>query len=176
MKPALFLDRDGIINVRIVDGYVRTPHEFVLQADVLRILRAAHDAGYVLVLITNQQGVGKGIMGQGELDVVHGHMQVMIAEQLGYGLDALYACTDLAGTGSTRRKPEPGMLFEAQRDLSIDLARSWFLGDSITDHQAGSAAGVRTILVGTFPPDAADIVVPTLADVPVELFTAHSAE
>ncbi|MBS1560537.1 MAG: HAD family hydrolase [Bacteroidetes bacterium] len=174
MKPALFLDRDGIINVRIMDGYVRNTDEFILLADVLPILRAAHEAGYLLVLITNQQGVGKGIMGQGDLDLVHGHMQVQLAERLGFGLDAMYVCTDLAGTGSTRRKPEPGMLLEAQRDLSIDLARSWFLGDSITDHQAGQAAGVRTILVGSFPPDAATIVVPTLADVPLGLFQTHS--
>lgn len=170
MRPALFLDRDGIINVRIVDGYVRHPDEFLLQPEVLPILRAAHQAGYLLVLITNQQGVGKGIMGQGDLDVVHGHMQVQLAERLGFGLDAIYVCTDLAGTGSTRRKPEPGMLLEAQRDLSIDLAASWFLGDSITDHLAGQAAGVRTILVGSFPPDAADMVVSMLADVPVGLF------
>lgn len=172
MRPALFLDRDGIINVRIMDGYVRNTDEFILLADVLPILRAAHESGYLLVLITNQQGVGKGIMGQGDLDLVHGHMQVQLAERLGFGLDAIYVCTDLAGTGSTRRKPEPGMLLEAQRDLSVDLARSWFLGDSITDHQAGQAAGVRTILVGTFPPDAATIVVPTLADVPLGLFQA----
>ncbi len=172
MRPALFLDRDGIINVRIMDGYVRNTDEFLLLADVLPILRAAHEAGYMLVLITNQQGVGKGIMGQGDLDLVHGHMQVRLAERLGFGLDAIYVCTDLAGTGSTRRKPEPGMLLEAQRDLSIDLSASWFLGDSITDHQAGHAAGVRTILVGTFPSDAATIVVPTLADVPLGLFQA----
>jgi D-glycero-D-manno-heptose 1,7-bisphosphate phosphatase len=170
MRPALFLDRDGIINVRIMDGYVRNTGEFILLTDVLPILRAAHNAGYLLVLITNQQGVGKGIMGQGDLDLVHGHMQVQLAEHLGFGLDAMYVCTDLAGTGSTRRKPEPGMLLEAQHDLSIDLAASWFLGDSITDHQAGQAAGVRTILVGAFSPDAATIVVPTLADVPVGLF------
>jgi len=170
MTRALFLDRDGIINERIVDGYVRTPKEFVLHAEVLPILRAAHDAGYLLVLITNQQGVGKGLMGQGDLDVVHGHMQVMLAEQLGYGLDAIYSCTDLSASGNTRRKPRPGMLLEAQADLFINLPASWFLGDSITDHEAGKAAGVRTILVGAFPADAADIVVPTLADVPVELF------
>jgi len=170
MKPALFLDRDGIINVRIVDGYVRTPDEFLLHHDVLPILRAAHDAGYLLVLITNQQGVGKGIMGQGELDIVHGHMQVQLAERLGYGLDAIYSCTDLAGSGSTRRKPQPGMLREAQHDLSIDLSASWFIGDSVTDHQAGKAAGTRTILVGDFATGSADIVVPALSEVPLDLF------
>ncbi len=175
MTRALFLDRDGIINERIVDGYVRTPNEFVLHADVLPILRAAHDAGFLLVLITNQQGVGKGLMGQGDLDVVHGHMQVMLAEKLGYGLDAIYACTDLSASGSERRKPQPGMLLEAQADLSIDLPASWFLGDSITDHQAGKAAGVRTILVGSFPGASADVVVPMLTDVPVELFAARTA-
>jgi histidinol-phosphate phosphatase family protein len=173
MKPALFLDRDGIINERIVDGYVRTPSEFRLLTDILPIIDRAHRAGALVVVITNQQGVGKGIMGQGDLDLVHGHMQVAIAEHLGYGVDAIYSCTDLAGSGSTRRKPAPGMLYEAQRDLNIDLAASWFIGDSRSDHEAGAAAGVRTILVGPFPDGSATIVVGSLSAVPTDLFSTR---
>lgn len=164
-RPALFLDRDGVINERIVGGYVRTPSEFVLLADVLPILRAAHAAGRVLVLITNQQGVGKGLMSNEDLDLVHAHMQHLLRDHLGFELDAIYTCTSLAVANDPRRKPAPGMLLEAIQDLDLDPAASVFLGDSTSDAQAGRAAGVRTVLVGEHPQDAADVVVPTLADV-----------
>lgn len=164
-RPALFLDRDGVINERIVGGYVRTPAEFVLLPDVLPILRAAQTSGRVLVLITNQQGVGKGLMTNEDLTRVHEHMQHVLQDRLGFGLDAIYACTSLASANDPRRKPSPGMLLEAIRDLDLDPAASVFLGDSVSDAQAGRAAGIRTVLVGDHPPDAADVVVPSLADV-----------
>lgn len=162
-RPALFLDRDGVINRRIVGDYVRTPNNFVLLPDVLPLLQQARDTGMLLVLITNQQGVGKGLMTQQALDVVHHHMQQLLRQELGFALDAIYVCTDLASANSPRRKPAPGMLLEAMQDLAIDAATSWFVGDSLTDALAGKAAGVRTILVGNHPADAADVVVPTLS-------------
>lgn len=171
MKPALFLDRDGVINERIVGGYVRTPEEFILLPDILPVLAHAHAAGALLILISNQQGVGKGIMGQGDLDRVTSHMQDLLRSAVGVSLDAVYYCTDLDAVQSERRKPRPGMLLEAQRDLGINMAASWFIGDSLTDHQAGRAAGVRTILVGDFPPGAATMVVPDLASIPTDLFS-----
>ena len=165
MTPALFLDRDGVINRRIIDGYVQTVDEFDLLPDILPILTTAKEHGYVLVLITNQQGVGKGLMTAADLDVVHGHMQNQLRRDIGFGLDAIYSCTSLASDNDPRRKPAPGMLLEAIDDLDLDPNRSWFLGDSVTDATAGRAAGVKTILVGEHPAAAADIVVPTLADV-----------
>lgn len=164
-RPALFLDRDGVINRRLVGSYVRSPQEFELLDDVLPIMQAARERGMVLVLITNQQGVGKGLMTDAELDAVHDHMQTLLRERLGFGLDGIYVCTALDATNSPRRKPAPGMLLEAIAELDIDAAASWFLGDSVTDAMAGRAAGVPTILVGDHPAAAADIVVPHLADV-----------
>lgn len=167
MNTALFLDRDGVINRRLVGEYVRTPDEFELLDDILPILQAAKHQGRLLILISNQQGVGKGLMTQHDLDAVHDHMQAMLTARLGYGIDAVYTCTSLASANDPRRKPAPGMLLEAIRDHHVDPNRSWFIGDSLTDAQAGRAAGVHTILVGDHPPEAADIVVPALKDVVV---------
>lgn len=145
-RKALFLDRDGVLNERIVGGYVRTIDEFVLQSDILPVLRGAHDRGYLLILITNQQGVGKGLMSRDDLDAVHKHLQTLLLDRIGCALDAIYDCTSLASDGDPRRKPQPGMLLDAIADHNIDAAASIFLGDSATDVLAGAAAGVRTIL------------------------------
>ena len=160
---ALFLDRDGIINKRIVGGYVRTPNEFEFLEDIFPLMQLAKSCGYLLIMISNQQGVGKGLMTQHELDLLHTFMQDALQKRLGFALDALYVCTDLDGTDSPRRKPQPGMLMEAFTHHSINPATSWFIGDSKTDAQAGRAAGVHTILVGEFSPTDATIVVPDLA-------------
>ncbi|MBU3699021.1 MAG: HAD family hydrolase [Candidatus Kapabacteria bacterium] len=162
MKKALFLDRDGIINKRIIGGYVRSPLEFELLPDVVPILLSARQRGYLLILITNQQGVGKGLMTTSDLDVVHEFMQSELAAH-GLRLDVIYVCTDLATSNSPRRKPAPGMLLEAIAENNLDAAQCWFLGDSLTDAQAGKAAGVRTALVGDFSAKDADIIAPTLA-------------
>lgn len=167
MNTALFLDRDGVINRRLVGEYVRTPDEFELLDDILPILQAAKHQGRLLILISNQQGVGKGLMTPQELEAVHEHMQSLLHERVGFGIDAIYTCTSLASANDPRRKPAPGMLLDAIRNHAIDASRSWFIGDSLTDAQAGRAAGVHTILVGEHPTDAADIVVPALNDVVV---------
>lgn len=162
---ALFLDRDGIINRRIIGGYVRSIDEFELLDDILPILQRAHDRGYLLILITNQQGVGKGLMSREDLDAIHDHMQSLLKQRLGFGLDAVYVCTSLASDNDPRRKPQPGMLLEAIADHQLDPAQCWFLGDSLTDAQAGRAAGVKTILVGEFDAYAAEVVESTLKSV-----------
>jgi D-glycero-D-manno-heptose 1,7-bisphosphate phosphatase len=161
MNRALFLDRDGIINQRLVGDYVRTPEQFVLLPDVLPIMSTARQCGYKLILITNQQGIGKGLMTTADLDAVHEVLQSQLNEHAVH-LDAIYVCTDLASSNSPRRKPAPGMLLEAIADFGLDPAHCWLLGDSISDAQAGKAAGVRTALVGEFDAHEADIVAPTL--------------
>lgn len=164
MTRALFLDRDGIINKRLVGAYVRTPEEFQLLDDVLPILSAARQLGYRLILITNQQGVGKGLMSREDLDNVHDTMQSQLATHH-LQLDAIYECTDLASANSSRRKPAPGMLLEAIGDFGLQPEQCWFLGDSITDAQAGNAAGVKTALVGDFSNADADVVAPTFSEI-----------
>ncbi|MCO6465946.1 MAG: HAD family hydrolase [Bradyrhizobiaceae bacterium] len=161
---ALFLDRDGIINKRLVDEYVRSPQEFEFIPDVLPIVAIAQDHGFLCILISNQQGVGKGLMTDVDLDAVTEHMQQTLESAGVRRLDAVYYCTDLASSNSPNRKPAPGMLLQAIDAYGIDAHSSWFLGDSITDAEAGKAAGVRTALVGEFAPGTADIVTSTLSE------------
>ncbi len=157
LTRALFLDRDGIINERLVGEYVQTPEAFHLLPDVLPILSAARRMGYKLILITNQQGVGKGLVTLADLDQIHNEMKSLLAEHH-LAMDAIYACSDLAASASPRCKPPPGMPLEVCDDHRLNPSHCWLLGESITDAQAGRAAGVRTALVGEFKSDQADLV------------------
>lgn len=158
MNKALFLDRDGVINTRLVGEYVRHPHEFTLIPGIVPLLQLAHTLGYQLIVITNQQGVGKGLMTRDDLDRVHQHMQALLREVGSPVIDAIYVCCDLADSGSTHRKPAPGMLLDAMRDYQIDASQSWFVGDSRSDAEAGRAAGVKTALIGDYDPSEAVLV------------------
>jgi D-glycero-D-manno-heptose 1,7-bisphosphate phosphatase len=142
--PAVFLDRDGTI-MRDVD-YCGDPAEvevFPGAADALGRLKAE---GYKLIVVTNQSGIGRGYFSESDYCAVEREF----LHQLGEGLiDGTYYCADLPGANSARRKPAPGMIFEAQRDHHLDLARSYVIGDKPGDIECGRNAGVKTILVQT---------------------------
>ncbi len=168
MRPALFLDRDGIVNTRIVDGYVRTPAELIPLFDLVPLLQEAQRRNWPLVIISNQQGVGKGLMTNKDLDLVNETLCAAF-ETKGIRFDRIECCTDLATEFSRRRKPQPGMLLDAAAALTICLPSSWFIGDSLSDAQAGRAAGCRTVLVGEFEAIHADVVVPNLGCIPTSI-------
>ena len=149
MNKALFLDRDGIINERIIGGYITKPEAFKLIPESLSLFAWAKEHGYLTVIVTNQQGIGKGLMTEQDLANVHTYMCAILAEH-GFAPDAIEFCPDLDGANSPRRKPAPGMLLDAAKKLDIDLSSSWMIGDSISDAQAGKHAGTRTILVGDY--------------------------
>lgn len=109
-------------------------------------LRALRAAGFRTVLVTNQSGIGRGLISQLEYEQVHGRL----LELLGGGtLDASYMCADAPDSPSPRRKPEPGMLHEAASELALDLSRSWMVGDKDIDLLCARNAGVRGVLVRT---------------------------
>ncbi len=164
LRAGLLLDRDGIINERIVDGYVLTPDQFRLKPDIVPIITLARERGMPVAVVTNQQGVGKGLMSASDLAAVHARMNDVMETQHSAALDGVYVCTSLHTENDPRRKPNPGMLIEALRDLHLDPKTTWFVGDSESDAEAGRRAGVRTMLVGPFPPHAADVVVTDLKD------------
>ena len=142
--PAVFLDRDGTL-MRDVD-YCGDPEKVEVYPEAAPALRRLKHHGYKLVIITNQSGIGRGYFTEDDYRVVESEF----LQQLGHGLiDATYYCADLPDSTSIRRKPGPGMVFEAQRDLHLDLRRSFFIGDKASDIDCGQNAGVRTILVQT---------------------------
>lgn len=153
LRPAVFLDRDGTINVE--KSYLIDPAEFEFIPGVPAALKRLQDAGFLLVVVTNQAGVGRGYFSLGDVGKLHDFMESLLAEE-GVVLSGIYSCphhpTEAVGQYLQKcrcRKGEPGMLFQAARDLGIDLSRSFMVGDKEADIQAGSAAGCRSILVKT---------------------------
>lgn len=149
-RPALFLDRDGVINVD--HGYVHTPEKFEFVDGIFELVVAANRGGYLVVVVTNQAGIGRGYYSESDFHLLMSWMNAKFSEHGGV-IDAVYFCPyhPEHGIGEYRResefrKPAPGMLLQAHRELSIDMNRSIFVGDTLTDMAAGRAAGVGTLL------------------------------
>jgi D-glycero-D-manno-heptose 1,7-bisphosphate phosphatase len=171
LKRALFLDRDGTI---LVDpGYPRDP-EAVRFIDGAELgLRVAQDLGFALVVVSNQSGVARGIIQPAEAKAVHDRM-VGLLGQRDITLAGSYYCFHGPDDGCRCRKPEPGMLEDAARDLGLDLPSSVMLGDRRTDIVAGKRAGARAVLLGATIPEA-DFCASTWGDV-VAYLAKHAAE
>ena len=159
MNRAVFLDRDGVINGALynpLEGKPDTPYrleDFRLLTGVARAVRAINEMGFLAVVVSNQPGVAKGKCDHTFLETVNAQLTARLGRQ-GAHLDAIYDCLHHpdAVDESLRvdcdcRKPNPGLLLQAARELDIDLAGSFMLGDSPRDIQAGLAAGCQTILV-----------------------------
>lgn len=145
-NKAVFFDRDGVVNKRIFGDYVKSVEQFELIPEIPPIMKFLKDNSYLLILITNQQGVGKGMMSQLELDLVHQFMQDELS-RFGVKFDDIFFCTEIAQNNSYRRKPNPGMILEAIDKYDIDPAKSYMIGDSGSDIIAGQRAGLKTILI-----------------------------
>jgi D-glycero-D-manno-heptose 1,7-bisphosphate phosphatase len=143
-RPGIFLDRDGTV---IHDtGYIGDPELVEFMPDVFAALRRFQDAGYCLVVISNQSGIGRGVITQAQYELVARR----IADRLGeHGIYIeTYYCPHPPGDNCECRKPHPYLLLRAARDLKLDLTRSYMIGDRLTDVEAGIAAGCKTILLG----------------------------
>ncbi len=144
LTRAVFLDRDGTLMHD--PGYVGDPALVEVYPGVAAALARLKARGFKTVIVTNQSGIGRGYFTVADFERVNAR----VLEVLGDGLiDATYFCADHPDTAGERRKPGPGMLLEAARDLSLDLAHSWMVGDRTGDVEAGVRAGVRSILVRT---------------------------
>ena len=144
---AVFLDRDGVLNPHIPGGYLLSAEGLVLLPGVARAVRRLNDAGLPVIVISNQQGVGKGMMTMDDLRGIEARMEDALRHEAGAAIDRCYYSTELASARSPRRKPEPGMLLEAAQDFGLSLPATVFAGDSKTDIQAGQAAGVGATLL-----------------------------
>jgi len=137
---AVFFDRDGVVNISPGAGYVTTWESFHFSPGIIDALRLCKERGYLTVLVTSQQGVGKGIMSQADLDDIHAQMQTRLQNENAC-FDGIYACTHLAGT-CTCRKPSAEMIHNAVKDLHIDTAQSLLIGDHDRDIQMAHNASI----------------------------------
>ena len=138
-QKALFLDRDGVINEDA--GYVYRREDFVFKDGIFEALREFAQAGYALVVVTNQSGIGRGYYTLEQFDELCGFMLDELAKE-GVNIEKIYFCPHAPEALCLCRKPEPGMLLKAANELNIDLARSIMIGDKDSDVQAGQSAGV----------------------------------
>jgi D-glycero-D-manno-heptose 1,7-bisphosphate phosphatase len=147
MRKAAFLDRDGVINRKAPQGqYITRWEELEILPYVPEAISKLNSAGWLVVVITNQRCVAKGLVTEQELKQLHEKMLSALA-QSGARIDAIYSCPHELDDQCECRKPAPGMLLRAASELSIDLDRSWMVGDSTIDIEAGRAAGCRTIFI-----------------------------
>lgn len=146
-KPTLFLDRDGVINRRTPGDYIRRPEDFVFESGVLQALSVLNQHFGRIVVVTNQAGIGKGLMTEADLAAVHRFMLAGI-EQAGGRVDRVYYCPHRAEMNCGCRKPAVGMALQAQADFpDIRFEQAWMVGDSLSDMQFGQALGMKTILI-----------------------------
>ncbi|MEP7206517.1 MAG: HAD family hydrolase [Casimicrobiaceae bacterium] len=173
-RPALFLDRDGVINID--SGYVHTTDAFVFLTGIHDLCRRFQARNYRIVVVTNQAGIGRGLYSQAEFDALTAWMIERFADE-GVRIDGVYACPYHPEHGrgdflrdSFDRKPNPGMLLKARDDLGLDLDRSVLVGDRMSDIEAALRAGVaRPILL------CSDGVVPTGLPAGLEIARALEA-
>ncbi len=165
-RPALFLDRDGVLNRHIVDGYVTEPREFEPLDIALGAASAAQDMSIALVVITNQGVIGRELATESDVMAIHALLLDVLAEH-GITLDAIYACPhhpkapDPAQRLCECRKPKPGMILAAARDLNLDVTASVFIGDQPSDVAAAKAAGIpddRILVIGAAGADLTSFV------------------
>jgi D-glycero-D-manno-heptose 1,7-bisphosphate phosphatase len=147
LRPAVFLDRDGVLNQVFVRDDVTHPptcvEEFVLLPGAAKAVRRLHAAGFVLVVVTNQPDVARGVQTHEGVEAIHARLRAELPM-----LEVL-ACYHDNGDNCACRKPKPGMLWQAAHRWRLDLSRSFLVGDRWSDLAAGQAAGCHTLLVET---------------------------
>lgn len=162
-SPAVFLDRDGVINRRLPE-HVRTWAEFAFLPGSLEALRRLRRAGRRVVVLTNQSVVGRGLIGADRLDEIHGRMRAAV-EAAGGRIEAVLACVHAPADRCACRKPAPGLFLRAAAELRVDLGASVMIGDSATDVEAARAAGCRAVWIRrAVAGDGAPAGVPTAPD------------
>lgn len=147
MRPAVFLDRDGVLNASVVrEGRPYPPDSadsMVVLPGAVEATRALKDAGFRLVVVTNQPDIRTGRQTVTELETMHARLRALMP------LDDIRVCAHVDADACHCRKPRPGMLLDAAREDGLDLAASFMVGDRWRDIEAGRAAGCRTVLVGS---------------------------
>lgn len=154
MESVIFLDRDGTINEEV--NYLHRPEDFVFLPGAAKAIQLLKEAGYRVVVVTNQAGVARGYYSEADVERLHEYVNERLQKEYQTEIDAFYYCPHHPehGIGDYKiachcRKPETGMLEQAQEKFAIDKAKSWMIGDKLLDVEAGKRFGVNTALVGT---------------------------
>jgi D-glycero-D-manno-heptose 1,7-bisphosphate phosphatase len=146
--PALFIDRDGVINCRRPGDYVLNWSQFIFMPGIREAMRQLSSLGLPMIVISNQAGVGKGLLKPEVLEGITAQMrQILLTD--GTPLAAAYYCPHTREENCDCRKPKPGLLYKAADDFNVDISRSIFIGDSDTDVQAARAVGCQPVLFGS---------------------------
>lgn len=145
LSPVVFLDRDGVINVDL-DEYVKSVEELTVFPFVPDCIRMLNDAGYKVVVVSNQQCVAKGMMSLDDLRLIEEDISDQV-RQAGGCISAFYYCVHLKSENCNCRKPKSGMLEEAAEELNLDTQNGFMVGDNEKDVVAGKGVGCKTVLV-----------------------------
>jgi D-glycero-D-manno-heptose 1,7-bisphosphate phosphatase len=145
MFPAIFLDRDGIL-IENRSNYVRDWSQVKIFPEAINALSLSAVNNYKIVIITNQSAVGRGLITLETARDINDRLVNLIHRQGGQ-VDGVYMCPHKPDDGCKCRKPKPGLFFQAAEELSLDLKRSWMIGDAWSDVQAGQAAGLRQMIL-----------------------------
>lgn len=161
-QRAFFLDRDGVVNVD--HGYVARIDDFEFMPNIFPVLRGLSARGYLLVVITNQSGIGRGYYTEEDYRKLTDWMRRRLADE-GIGLAGIYCCPHSPEAGCNCRKPSPEMLFRAERELNVDMSTSWMVGDKESDMRAAKAAGIpNRVFLGAEPAPSSTHVVTSLEE------------
>lgn len=149
-RKAVFLDRDGLLNRQAAPHhYIHRREDFIFLPGVPGAVRRLNEAGYLVIVVTNQRGVARGMLTMAEVEDVHAYMRDELRKWNAH-IDGIYICPHEVGECRCR-KPDIGLFLMAERDFPIDKEKSWMVGDSGTDVEAGMRYGVRTLMSSQLP-------------------------
>ena len=154
MNKAIFLDRDGTLNPD--PGYISDPKDYELYDGVTEALAKLQKAGYLLILITNQSGISRGLITEEQLESVHAKLKKLLKNG-GVELDAIYYCPHhpehpYKGVSDCNcRKPKPGLILQAVKDFNVDTEKSFMIGDRVSDIKIGLASQVSPVCIAPKP-------------------------
>jgi len=146
----VFLDRDGVINKKAPEGdYIKNWSEFKFLPGVKEAIKRLNKAGFLVIIVTNQRGIAKGLMTKEDLEDIHSKM-IKELKKSGVRINSIYYCPHDEKDNCNCRKPKSGMFLRAKEDFEIDFTKSWVIGDSIADIEAGKIIKCETILINKF--------------------------
>ena len=178
VRRAVFLDRDGVINKKAPEGdYIKNWDEFEFLPGVEKAIRTFNENGFLVIIVSNQRGIARGLMTEEDLKEIHSKMREELAKD-GAVIDGIYYCPHDLDDHCGCRKPAPGLLLEAAKEHNVDLSQSWMIGDQESDIEAGRRAGCKTILISNaisrFEKNEPELMAETLLEAAYKLLSRTS--